>query len=56
MIPLTIYSQLIVLPLIHQSRLQARTYQKDTPKKTKTNATKMMSAISITHQDIEVVE
>jgi len=56
MIPLTIYSQLIVLPLIHQSRSQAWTYQNENPKKTKTNATKMMSAISITYQDIEVVE
>jgi len=56
MIPLTIYSQLIVLPLIHQSRSQAWTYQNENPKKTKTNTIKTKSSISITRQDIEVIE
>ena len=56
MTPLMIYSQLIVLPLIHQSWSQAWIYQNENPKKTKTNAIKMISAISITRQDIEVIE
>ena len=49
MIALMMYSQFIVLPP-DQSRSQARTYQNDTPKKTKTNTIKMKSGISIAPQ------